>query len=167
VSVMNTRRVLHALSEVKDMRKLLAETEYFRSLQEQRRCEQECTQDAQRLAQFKSALPGQRAAILEALAEHPVDIKEIDAAQSALRKLQHQLLTTESKHKSLEEKHRKACLAKEAAYRKYTSAMRRQQKFHEIKVRDDLRAAEQCNAMEQAELEDRPLSRSPRYRGNR
>ncbi|HEY4318352.1 MAG TPA: hypothetical protein VGN04_12185 [Herbaspirillum sp.] len=136
----------------------MAETEYFRRLRQQRDCEQECALDAHRLARFKSELPLQRAAILDELAERPVDVRQVNDAQSALRKLQHQLLKAESRHQALEESHRQACLGRDEAYRKYTAAMRRHQKFHEIKVRDDLCAAEQGNAMEQTELEDRPFS---------
>lgn len=158
--VMNTR-LLRALSEVKDLRKLLAETDYLRRMRQQQHCEQECASQSRRLAQYRSALPQQRTAILGALAERPVAVREVHDAQAALRKLEHQLNTEQSSHVKLEESYRQACIDREAAQRKYAAATQRHQRFQELKVRDSAFAAEQRNATEQAELEDRPANALP------
>lgn len=157
---MSRRRELHALSHVKDLRKLLAETDYLRRSHRERQCEQERAEHARRLDRCRGELPEKRARILDDLAGRPVDLRKIHDAQSALRKLLHELNSAETAQKELENAAGQARTDKEAAYRKYTAAMRKHEKFQDIKRRADSHAAEQCNAIEQAEIEDRPLPAS-------
>lgn len=154
---MNRGKELRALSHVKDVRKLLAETDYLRQSRQERHCGQECADHSRQLDRYRNALPGKRALILDELAARPVDLRGIHDAQSALRKLQHQLNGAEAAQEKLETAYRQASADKEAARQKYTAAMRKHQKFYEMKDREDLVAVAQSNAMEQTEMEDRPL----------
>jgi uncharacterized protein (UPF0335 family) len=151
----NKPQVLRALTHIKEMRKSLAEAEYLRRLRHQQRLHQDYANHVERLDAFKSTLPHQKALILEELASHPVDQRQIHSAHGVIRNLQQRMATLEQERKELAQKHDDACTEKNLAHRKFTTATHQQQKFKEIKMRSDILVTQYANEREQSELEDR------------
>ena len=152
----NARRLLQALSHVKDTRKSLAEAEYLRRARQQRISQQNCTAHAQNLECRKSALPQQTAAILTELAARPVDQQQIHSAYQTVRKLHEGIDALEQERKALEQTHHQACIDKDSAQHDFAAATRQQEKFQQIQMRSDARMTQQSTEREQVELEDRP-----------
>jgi hypothetical protein len=110
----------------------------------------------QQLDHCKSILPQQKATILAGLTARPVDLRQIHSAHETVRKLQQRIDALEQERQELEKNHQQACIDKDLAHRKFTAATRQQQKFKEIKIRNDALTIQQSNEKEQDELEDRP-----------
>jgi hypothetical protein len=154
----NTPRLLRALSHVKEVRTSLAEAEYLRRTRHQRTLQQNCMTHVQQLDHCISILPQQKATILAGLTARPVDLRQIHTAHETVRKLQQRIDALEQERQELEKSHQQACIDKDQAHRKFTGATRQQQKFKEIKARNDALTAQQSNEKEQDELEDRPCA---------
>jgi chromatin segregation and condensation protein Rec8/ScpA/Scc1 (kleisin family) len=156
----HTAQTLGALSQVKDLRKSLAEAEYLRRLRHQRDMQQDCSTHQQRLEHSKSLLPRQKAAILAELTARPVDLRKIHSAHETIRTLHHRIEILERKRQELEEKYREACSKEASARRNFTEATRQLQKFQEVSTYYDKLARRQLDEQEQGELEDRSPARS-------
>jgi hypothetical protein len=154
----NNMPTLRALSHLKQMRASLAEAEYLRCTNHQRKLQQNCQAHVQYLDRCKSILPQQKASILAGLAVRPVDLLQIHSAHEAVRKLQQQIDRLEQKREELQKNHRQACIDKDLAHQKFAGAVRQQHKFGEVKIEGDALIARQSNDREQNELEDRPYA---------
>jgi hypothetical protein len=92
---------LHGLVKVREMRKSLAEAAYTRSHHLHRTSQEKCMAQVRSIDHDKSQLPERTADILSALVHRPVNLREIETAHGAIRKLhdpyrRHRLTATPS-----------------------------------------------------------------------
>jgi hypothetical protein len=154
----NNMPTLRALLHLKEIRTSLAEANYLRCANRQRDSQKNCQAHIQYLDRCKSILPQQTASILAGLAVRPVDLLQIQSAHETVRKLQQKIDSLEQERTELEKNYQQACIDKDLAHRKFTGAVRQQQKFGEAKMKGDALIAQRSNGLEQDELEDRPYA---------
>lgn len=160
MSSLNKPHMLAALLKLKNLRKSLAEASYLRCIGQQRAVQQQCAVQSQELAHYRDALPQQQNAIFSQLNGQMISLAHIQNMHNAVHALRNHLDTLTQALEEREKEHQTACADTDSARKKLRSAVDQENKFEQIKKRNDIHKHQALNAQEESETDDLNLVRT-------